>query len=498
MAVPIKVLTWNVSFGAMSGSDNDMSARPLPSYCKSKGKHLDPKTGQTYTECLNNVVNLIDASGSVINYDFVALQEASKWNVMFNKSEELKRAGGYIHHIIKRGERQEEMVTFYDIQKYNLLAVKIGSLVENGARPYQILFLQGNSDRNFYIFINLHNGHDITKDELQQKLSNNLINALKFTGFKTKENMLESEQVNNIFDIINGKEFKVIVAGDFNDNRQNYWQGLQPFRHTTYSNLKDILVNAEKKPPNTCCIPDASYTDIRVNDKQDKQIGDYILVNDKMSIVIDNKVVPQFVYNAGLIPTSDHLPVEILLLSTPRVISTHPARRWGDYKVIEGAFSSIFNITEQKTLRLLNNFDDPKIPRIQHASYFRGKIIEKTDHVMFPCEGKTKNNYILVYSRNDPNKIGYINFNFIDKINKDDYRLKSSHTKEILRLQDNIIDPKSSPILNKFPHEGLEITSTDILNLACGKPTREGLVLVQKFGDTNTIGYVNNIYIQRK
>ncbi len=491
MAVPIKVLTWNVSFGAMSGSEKDASARPLPLHCKSKGKHSDPyNEGKIYTECLNNVVNLIDASGSERNYDFIALQEASKWKIMFDNSEELKRAGGYIHHIGK----SEEMVTFYDVNKYTLLAVKVGNLVEGG-RPYQILFLQGN-DHNFYIFINLHNGHGITKDELQQKLSNNLKDAFKFTGSKTKENILESEQKDNISDIINGKVFKVIVAGDFNDDGENYWQELQPFKYTTYSNLKDILVNAKIKPPNTCCVPSFFNEFIRINDKQDNQIGDYILVNDKMSVVIDNMVVPQFTYNADAIPTSDHLPVEILLLSPVRSIP--PPHLWGDHIEIEGAFPSIFNITESKTLRLLNNFDDPKFPRKLHTSYFRGKIIEKTDHVMFPCEGKTINNYVLIYSKNDPNKIGYINFNFIEKINKDDYRLKSSHAKEILRLQDDPSDPTSSPILNKFPHKGLEITSTDILNLACGKPTREGLVLVQKVGDTNTIGYVNNIYIQRK
>lgn len=488
----IKVLTWNVSFGAMSGSDNDASARPLPSVCKLKGAHTDPKTGLRYTECLNNVVNLIDTSASVRNYDFIALQEASKWKVMFDKSVELKRAGGYIHHIGNR----EEMVTFYDVNKYTLLAVKVGNLVEGG-RPYQILFLQ-DKDHNFYIFINLHNGHDISKDVLQQKLSNNLKNALKFTGFKTKEKMLESEQEDDISDIINGKEFKVIVAGDFNDDGQNYWQGLQPFKDTTYSNLKDIVVKAEKKPPNTCCMPNASNQFIRVNEKQDNQIGDYILVNDKMRVVIDNIVVPQFTYNAEAIPTSDHLPVEITLLSTSRRISTPPPHLHGDHIETEGAISSIFNITEQKTLRLLNNFDDPKFPRIQHASYFRGKKIEKTDQVMFPCEKKTQNNYVLIYSINDPNKIGYINFDLIEKKNKNEYSLKSSHAKEILRLQDDPSDPTSSPILNKFPHKGLEVTQSEILNLACGKQTSEGLVLVQKVGDPNTIGYVNKIYLQQK
>jgi hypothetical protein len=66
------------------------------------------------------------------------------------------------------------MATFYDANKYTLLAVKVGNLVPNNGRPYQILFLQNNKDENYYIFINLHNGHNIFRKQLEVKLSENI------------------------------------------------------------------------------------------------------------------------------------------------------------------------------------------------------------------------------------------------------------------------------------------------------------------------------------
>ncbi len=57
-----------------------------------------------------NVVETIDRSSISQPYDFVALQEVSNWNIIFSKSIELQRMGGYVHHL---GDL-EDMATFYD------------------------------------------------------------------------------------------------------------------------------------------------------------------------------------------------------------------------------------------------------------------------------------------------------------------------------------------------------------------------------------------------
>jgi hypothetical protein len=72
----IRVLTWNISFGAMTGLDIDKTSIPLPQKCREKGEFVLEKD-INYTQCLNNVVDTIDTSSDSKPYDFVALQEAT-------------------------------------------------------------------------------------------------------------------------------------------------------------------------------------------------------------------------------------------------------------------------------------------------------------------------------------------------------------------------------------------------------------------------------------
>jgi len=304
----IKILTWNVSFGAMTGSEKDKSAAPLPEKCREKGEFL--YKGVKYTQCLNNVVETIDSHNYF--YDFIALQEASNWNIIFSKSVKLKTMGGYVHHLAEL----EDMVTFYDNIKYTLLAVKVGNLVPGNGRPYQILFLQDNIEKNYYIFINLHNGHFVSKKQLVNALSNN-INI----GFITNESNIHLDLTNQMLDevdisnIITDKNFKVIIAGDFNDHaKYNYWRNLYPFSKTIFQNLKNIQVKANNLPPPSCCISvNLFFNKKKRNIKKNIIFGDYILVSDNLSVVIDNRVLSNFNNDTSIFPTSDHLPVEIIL-----------------------------------------------------------------------------------------------------------------------------------------------------------------------------------------
>ncbi len=318
----IRILTWNVSFGAMTGSDLDRTSKPLPEKCRSKLITYDE--GLSVTQCLMNVVKTIDDSAISKPYDFVALQEASNWNIIFSKSTELQRMGGYVHHL---GDL-EDMATFYDKQKYTLLAVKVGNLVPGNGRPYQILFLQNKLDNNYYIFINLHNGHRISKENLESLLSANLGLGIKPTSEQKTFEKLNLEKEVDISDIIKEKVFKVIVAGDFNDHgHHNYWREFRPFSKTTFVNLKELEVKTTVIPPNTCCAPinlpevkelyyGKKKTNIRRRSGYDTMLGDYVLVSQNLPVMVYNRVLEKFNYDAEEFPTSDHLPVEIILHAT--------------------------------------------------------------------------------------------------------------------------------------------------------------------------------------
>jgi endonuclease/exonuclease/phosphatase family metal-dependent hydrolase len=335
----LRILTWNISFGAMTGLDLDKTSIPLPEKCREK--FIVDEKGISITQCLFNVVNTIDESAKSKPYDFVALQEATNWDIIFSKSKELQRMGGYVNHLANF----EDMATFYDANKYTLLAVKVGNLLPGNGRPYQILFLQNNNDKSYYIFINLHNGHEIIREELEQKLSADL-----HIGFKSSANLnnlkIDVDLV-DLSDIIKDKDFKVIMAGDFNDHgHYNYWRELRPFSQTSFVNLKDLIVKATSAPPLTCCAPinlpmvrntdeHIYYDKISRNIRKersgyDTMFGDYILVSENLSVVVDNRVLLDFEYNAEEFPTSDHLPVEIVLTS-----KTDPKSPNGDVKYKE-------------------------------------------------------------------------------------------------------------------------------------------------------------------
>jgi hypothetical protein len=314
MSSTIRVLTWNISFGAMTGSDQDKTSLPLPEVCRSK--LIPDDLGVSFTQCLMNVVDTIDKSAESQSYDFVALQEASNWNIIFSKSKELQRMRGYVNHLADL----EDMATFYDANKYTLLAVKVGNLAPSNGRPYQILFLQNKQDNNYYIFINLHNGHRISKDQLEKKLSYNLNRGnipIQISIGNPSYN--DGAHESDISDIINGKNFKVIMAGDTNDHgNYDYWQGLQPFSKSDFYNLNNIIIKSTLEPPLTCCSPLTSWDKpIRTSIDDDNMLGDYILVSENLHVSVNNRILECFNYNAEVFPTSDHLPVEIILNTIP-------------------------------------------------------------------------------------------------------------------------------------------------------------------------------------
>jgi hypothetical protein len=292
----INVLCWNICWQAMKGEAKG-SAPILGAKCAEREINRRTKLN----ECSTNVRNLIDSLP--INYDFVAIQEATKWKEIYNHSKKLRAMGGYVHHRIG----SSDLVTFYNKDKYNAKAVVTYTIIHNGkrGRPYHIIYLQHRITLEFYIFINLHNAVGVSKENLELQL------ASKFNKFFEIEK-IEQEGAQHLKKRIqplwSKNNYNIIVAGDFNDRGlKNYWQGLYPFKHTNIPILKDILVKCELEPPKTCCR--------QLKNTSPPYNGDYILVNSSLAIE-KNNYIPT---SAHLFPSSDHLPVLIELKSITAV-----------------------------------------------------------------------------------------------------------------------------------------------------------------------------------
>jgi hypothetical protein len=294
----INVLCWNICWQAMKGEAIG-SASILGASCLRT--EINPLTGLNV--CSTNVIKLIDSLS--IDYDFVAIQEAEKWKTIRSHSNKL-RAMGYVHHRIG----SSDLVTFYNKRKYEAVAVVSDTIISNGkrGRPYHIIYLKNEITLEFYIFINLHNANDVSKDDLERQLARHFKNFFRID----KQQLEHAEQLKTRIEIQwNLNKYNVIVAGDFNDRGlKNYWQGLYPFKHTNIPILKDIVVKCNAEPPKTCCrqTPNTNPPDN----------GDYILVNSSLTIE-KNNYIPQ---SEHLFPSSDHLPVLIELKTRSAVIQT--------------------------------------------------------------------------------------------------------------------------------------------------------------------------------
>jgi hypothetical protein len=168
----MKILTYNLSWESMTGQQKDWI------YCNNDSTKSSPKF---FEKCINNMVTMIDNNAP---YDFVALQEASNYKLLLEKSNYLEENMDY--RVGKSG--RENIITFWDPTKYKLIKSINGSF--QVGRPWTILIFQ-----NGLCFINLHAGH-YHFFVLMQKLAS-LITIIK-----------------NHIDI---NTYRIIMAGDFNN-----------------------------------------------------------------------------------------------------------------------------------------------------------------------------------------------------------------------------------------------------------------------------------------
>jgi endonuclease/exonuclease/phosphatase family metal-dependent hydrolase len=312
----INVLSYNVSWGSMSENPHNRSAAEMAKYCQKLGN----KT------CLKNVVKIIDENGP---YDFIALQECAGWQDMIRHSALLPLMG-YVHH---KTPSRIELITFYNKDKYMVIAIKQGFILNDG-RPYHIIFLIHKISNTFYIVINMHNEHikgkrHTCKEILQIELSKNLDKSIIIVDVESgqtefKDSNQISEQGINIFkelELIRA-HCNVIVVGDFNDNnKREYWKGINPFKNTLLKHIK-VSNHIKSSPPPTCCV---GKSKLRKRLGDDRGCGDYILINHNLEY-IHNNIIPVFEYDARVFPTSDHLPIYSRLRETNRNSHIPPNR----------------------------------------------------------------------------------------------------------------------------------------------------------------------------
>jgi|GEM_PF-2124595 len=220
-------------------------------------------------ERMGKFIETIPGNSGVVNYDFVGLQEASKWQSILKLAP--NTLGKMEFETSQSGH--EMMVTFYD-PKYTLLQAIKGEF-ESG-RPFQVLIFKEN-----IIFINLHNNHKYNMNHIQGSLSQSLTDNLH-------KNI-------DIRDLVNSR---IIVVGDFNFGG-NDEIAIKPFAGT--------IVQTEswlRNPAISCC---DEYVPSIKDPWEGYRSGDFIF---------DSKGIAIPIRPTGYDSTStqsDHIPVISLL-----------------------------------------------------------------------------------------------------------------------------------------------------------------------------------------
>ncbi|VBB19042.1 endonuclease/exonuclease/phosphatase family protein [Yasminevirus sp. GU-2018] len=322
MALPIKVLTWNVCWGCMSAdhtSKHDMTAYNLSTKCEN-----DRVTNAGQHVCLPNVVDSIDTFTE--SYDFVALQEAKNWEDIQNQSNKLK-VMGVVHHALYIGPAKNvkvDLVTFYNRNRYRLLALKTGNVVPGDGRPFHIALFSDLASGERVIFINVHNGHGVSRSALEAKLASFSegvdVSTLPSGPMQGVVKDADKAVVLSISKLVEfDKPTTVILAGDLNDHANiGYWRGLNLFSSDPVKNIQNTLIKSSTEPPKTCCNPWGNGP-IRSGKNQEKTLGDYIIAS--LTHDLSQKTPDNFEYDANKKPTSDHLPVEAVLTPTQEYAS---------------------------------------------------------------------------------------------------------------------------------------------------------------------------------
>ena len=180
-------------------------------------------------KCLKNICSFID--NNTKDFDFIGIQEYSNIPKMREYSKELTKMS-VTHDEIPEYLKKYGPITFYNNKKYKLddscNTMKFG-FSGNLGRGIQINFFNNN-----LCLINVHAGHDPTKDKINM-FDKSLMNYLEsaFCDKKCKDIFIKKLQT-----------YKIIMIGDMNDRLDN-------FTYITIADKKRELYGRTTKP--TCC-----------------------------------------------------------------------------------------------------------------------------------------------------------------------------------------------------------------------------------------------------
>ena len=488
----IKIYSWNICFGCMDSTiwKFDTSTKKLAEKCSQN--IIDPS--RNLNKCTANVIKQL----SKYKYDFIGLQEASNWKIIYDELVKTYPEYKYTHHM----GGKEHMITIYDSTRFKLDFITVNQF-EPG-RPFQILFLTEKLTSNKFIVINLHSGHFVGngRNILIRILSEKVNNSYRHVTDSNLQD-LETKAVTDITQYIGSNDFNIMLMGDFNDEGEQYWKGFSPFRDNRLS-INTQRVESVIEPPKTCCV---GRSDIRVKPNSDHRVGDYILIDtNKMDFIQNNRIPldPNFYTEAFI--TSDHLPVYSEINVKHRAPIPMPKPQQLPLPIPIPMPKPSMQLKPgilSKRLRLMLTNKDPNIDKLIDGKWHIGGNVDNDDSLEYPngrVHNVNGNNYVLVCAKNNPNKIGYINQSYLINVGNT-IKLNPIHGRKTLRLRLDSSDPNDPKFKNSV-FKGLAIDHTEELIYPNGETyeaTDNGktnrYVLVQKADDGNIFGYVNKEYL---
>jgi endonuclease/exonuclease/phosphatase family metal-dependent hydrolase len=268
----VNVLTYNISWEAMEGKKiKDVDLAPI---CLQGSDNI----------CLNNIAQFIIGFNSFLHFDLIGLQEASRWEKIY---EEIRTNMPYMKPI-NHGLYREQQVIFFDANKYQLqpgVSIIRSYLADNG-RPFMIIFLRTRNKENLCV-INMHPGHKGDFNNFQRHLEQTFMGQKNGSGYSTDGNNFQNfpTTVHILTDIMTKLQNNLIIMmGDMNFKPPKRY----PFLPQLAPNHR-ILHGASNSY--TCC-------DSQLQGRVNKAYDHILASSNKINHVIHN-----------INRASDHLPV---------------------------------------------------------------------------------------------------------------------------------------------------------------------------------------------